>query len=62
MSENILTIIDELGVIISKYKDDIKYKDIEIEHLRKKIESIESYIDFYTDNKITDQDYKEVIK
>lgn len=46
--ENILTVIEELGSLLSKYKDEIKYKDWEIESLKKKIESIENYIDFYS--------------
>ena len=46
--ENILIVIDELGNLLSKYKDEIKFKDYEIESLKKKIESIEQYIDFYS--------------
>lgn len=46
--ENILIVIDELGNLLNKYKDEIKYKDYEIESLKKKIESIENYIDFYS--------------
>ena len=46
--ENILTVIEELGSILSKYKDEIRYKDYEIDNLKKKIEQIESYIDFYS--------------
>ena len=46
--ENILIVIDELGSLLNKYKDEIKYKDFEIDNLKKKIESIEQYIDFYS--------------
>lgn len=46
--ENILIVIDELGSLLTKYKDEIKYKDYEIERLKKKIEQIEQYIDFYS--------------
>jgi len=46
--ENILTVIDELGALLDKYKNEIKYKNYEIESLKKKIESIEQYIDFYS--------------
>ncbi len=46
--ENILIVIDELGNLLSKYKDEIKYKDYEIDSLKKKIEQIEQYIDFYS--------------
>ena len=47
-NNNILTVIDELGALIEKYKDEIKYKDYEIDSLKKKIEQIEQYIDFYS--------------
>ena len=46
--ENILMVIDELGSLLTKYKDEIKYKDYEIDNLKKKIEQIEQYIDFYS--------------
>lgn len=46
--ENILVVIEELGNLLSKYKDEIKYKDYEIESLKKKIEQIEQYIEFYS--------------
>lgn len=46
--ENILIVIDELGHLLNKYKDEIKYKDYEIDSLKKKIEQIEQYIDFYS--------------
>ena len=45
---NILVVIEELGALIEKYKDEIKYKDYEIDSLKKKIEQIEQYIDFYS--------------
>lgn len=47
-NKNILTVIDELGALIEKYKDEIKFKDYEIDGLKKKIEQIEQYIDFYS--------------
>lgn len=46
--ENILTVIEELGSLLSKYKNEIKYRDYEIDSLKKKIEQIEQYIDFYS--------------
>ena len=46
--ENILTVIEELGSLLSKYKDEIRYKDYEIDSLKKKIEQIEAYCDFYS--------------
>lgn len=60
--KNILAVIDELGEMITKYKEDIKFKDFEIERLEKKIQSIESYIAFYSEEHIEENDYKEVIK
>ncbi len=47
-NKHILTVIEELGGLLEKYKDEIKYKDYEIDSLKKKIESIEQYIDFYS--------------
>lgn len=46
--ENILVVIEELGSLLSKYKDEIRYKDYEIDSLKKKIEQIENYVDFYS--------------
>lgn len=46
--ENILAVIDELGALLTKYKDEIRYKDYEIESLKKKIERIEQYAEFYS--------------
>ena len=48
MDKNILVVIDELGALIEKYKDEIRYKDYEIDSLKMKIEQIEQYIDFYS--------------
>lgn len=60
-NKNIITVIEELGEIISKYKNDIKFKDYEIKSLRKKIETIEDYISFYSDNEVSNEEYKEII-
>lgn len=46
--ENYLIVIEELGSLISKYKEDIKFKDMQIENLKNKIEQIEQYVDFYS--------------
>ena len=34
-NKNILIVIDELGALIEKYKDEIRYKDYEIDSLKK---------------------------
>lgn len=47
-NKNILIVIDELGALIEKYKDEIRFKDYEIDGLKKKIEQIENYVDFYS--------------
>ena len=47
-NKNILTVIEELGALIGKYKDEIKFRDYEIDSLKKKIEQIEQYIEFYS--------------
>lgn len=46
--ENILVVIDELGGLLEKYKDEIRYKDWEIDSLKKKIEQLEQYSNFYS--------------
>ena len=47
-SENIITVIDELGNIINEFKSEIKFKDEQIEKLNKKITYIEQILDFYS--------------
>lgn len=47
-NKNILVVIEELGGLLEKYKDEIRYKDYEIDSLKKKIEQIEQYMDFYS--------------
>lgn len=60
--KNILTVIEELGLMLDKYKTDIRLKDYEIERLNKKISQIESYIDFYAEDTVTQEDYQKVVK
>lgn len=60
--KNIICVIEELGAMITKYKQDIKFQKYEIERLQKKIKSIESYIDFYTEETITNEDYQEAVR
>lgn len=45
--ENILVVIEELGSLLSKYKDEIRYKDYEIDSLKKKITEIENYLELF---------------
>lgn len=45
--ENILVVIEELGNLLSKYKDEIRYKDYEIDSLKKKITEIENYLELF---------------
>lgn len=47
-NNNILIVIEELGGLLEKYKDDIRYKDFQIDNLKKKIEQIEQYANFYS--------------
>ena len=44
---NILAVIDELGALLYKYKEELKFKDYEIERLNKKISHIEQYVEYY---------------
>ena len=46
--ENILVVIDELGALLEKYKSEIKFKDLQIDNLKKEIERIEQYKNFYS--------------
>jgi hypothetical protein len=43
-TDKIILVIEELGEIISKYKNEIKWKNCEIERLNKKVKSIEDYL------------------
>ena len=61
-NKNIMVVIDELGYLLDKYKDDIKFKQIEIDNLKRKIEQIEQYANFYSEDTVTKGDYKEAIK
>lgn len=47
-NKHILLVIEELGGLLEKYKNEIRYKDYEIESLKKKIEQVEDYINFYS--------------
>ena len=47
-NEHILIVINELGALLEKYKDEIKFKDIQIENLNNKIKQIEQFADFYS--------------
>ena len=44
-TDKIIIVIEELGEIISKYKNEIKWKNCEIERLNKKVKSIEDYLE-----------------
>ena len=60
MEKGILEVIDELGLLLSKYKDEIKFKDYEIDSLKRKIEQIESLSAFYN-HEISEDEYTEII-
>lgn len=47
-NKHILNVIEELGGLLEKYKEDIKFKDLQIDSLKRKIEQIEQYCDFYS--------------
>lgn len=61
MENGIIEVIDELGRLITKYKDEIKFKDYEIDALKKRIEQIESYSAFYNQD-LTSEDYNQSVK
>lgn len=41
--KNILVVIEELGTLLKQYKDEIKFKEYEIERLRSQLEKLEKY-------------------
>ena len=47
-NDNILYVINELGKLLSDKDTTISIKDYEIDNLKKKIEQIENYIDYYS--------------
>lgn len=47
-NKNILKVIEELGKVLIDKDNEITFQKYEIESLKKKIEQIESYIDFYS--------------
>lgn len=55
-----IEVIDELGTLLAKYKDEIKFKDYEIDSLKRKIEEIESYNAFYN-HEISEDEYTEIL-
>ena len=61
MNKGMLEVIDELGLLISKYKDEIKFKDCEIQSLKRKIEEIESFNAFYN-HEISEDEYTEIMR
>lgn len=56
-----MTVIDELGGIIQKYKDVIKFKDDEIDDLKRKLEELESLFAFYN-HEISEDEYNEIVR
>lgn len=54
MESKYLTIIEVLSDIIVEDKKELK-------KLKRKIELIEQYIEFYTDDHVSEDDYKEVV-
>lgn len=45
--KHILIVIDELGALIEKHKEEIKFKDLQIDNLKKKITEIENYLELF---------------
>lgn len=48
MEKNVLKVIEELGKALMDKDNEIVFKQYEIDSLKKKIEQIEQYIDFYS--------------
>lgn len=47
-NKNILTVIEELGALIERYKDEIEIRDWEVKRLKNKIEEIEKFANSYS--------------
>ncbi len=54
-------VIDELGTLMKKYKNEIKFKDDEIESLKRKLEELESLFAFYN-HEISEDEYNEIVR
>lgn len=61
-SKNILEVIDKLGEIIIHSNNDISFLKYENKKLKEQLEKVDQYISYYTEQSITDDDYKKAIK
>lgn len=48
MEKKMLKIIEELGKVLMDKDNEITFQKYELERLKKKIEQIENYVDFYS--------------
>lgn len=60
--EKHIKVIECLGELLLNKDEKIKFNQYEIDALKKKIERIEQYIEFYQQENITEEDYKEALK
>lgn len=59
--EKYLKVIEGIGELLFKKDNQIQINEFEIKNLKKKLEAIEQYAEFYSDN-VTNEDYKKAIK
>lgn len=62
--EKYMKVIETFGEILLNKDKTIKFKDYEIKTLKKKIERIEQYMEYYQQptEEVTEEDYKKVLK
>lgn len=57
--EKYLKVIEGIGELLFKKDNQIQLNEFEIKNLKKKIEAIESYADFYS-SKVSNEEYKKL--
>ena len=60
--EKYMRVIEAIGELLFKKDNQIQLNEFEIKSLKKKIETIEQYINFYAEDNVTEEDYKKTIK
>lgn len=59
--KGIIEVIDVLGSLLKEQKNEIRFKNEELESLKREVEEMESLIAFYN-HEISEDDYNEVVK
>lgn len=59
--KGIIEVIDVLGSLLKEQKNEIRFKNEEIENLKREVEEMESLISFYN-HEISEDEYNEIVK